>query len=157
VINSSPDQSPKDELTTTLSLSALRAVNAKAKKEEILSLLSESEIGILNQLDLNAAMLIVLSGPGKGSRYLLDTSSISIGRDASSSIFLDDVTVSRKHAVITLEVNGGFTVEDQRSLNGTYVNGVSTKNTSLKFGDEIQIGKYRLTFLKSINVKGERE
>jgi pSer/pThr/pTyr-binding forkhead associated (FHA) protein len=98
-------------------------------------------------------MLISLAGPGKGARFLLDTDCITIGRDATSEIFLDDVTVSRKHCrILRLKIGSeiAFEVEDLKSLNGTYVNAVSKARTSLSHGDELQVGKYRLTFFRPV-------
>jgi pSer/pThr/pTyr-binding forkhead associated (FHA) protein len=69
----------------------------------------------------------------------------TIGRSPDCGIFLDDVTVSRKHAVLT-ERDGGFFIEDQGSLNGTFVNRKRVESAQLEDGDELQIGKYRLTF-----------
>ena len=98
-------------------------------------------------------MFISLAGPGKGARFLLDTDCITIGRDSSSEIFLDDVTVSRKHCQVLRSKSGSvstFEVEDLKSLNGTYVNAVSKVKTSLNHGDEVQVGKYRLTFFRPV-------
>jgi pSer/pThr/pTyr-binding forkhead associated (FHA) protein len=98
-------------------------------------------------------MLISLAGPGKGARFLLDTDSVTIGRDATSEIFLDDVTVSRKHCqIFRLKVGSdtAFEIEDLKSLNGTYINAVSKARTSLSHGDEVQVGKYRLTFFRPV-------
>jgi pSer/pThr/pTyr-binding forkhead associated (FHA) protein len=71
---------------------------------------------------------------------------MTIGRSPDCGIFLDDVTVSRKHAVL-LQRDGVFTIEDQGSLNGTFVNRKRVESAELSDGDEVQIGKYRLTFL----------
>ena len=83
----------------------------------------------------------------------VDTDRVTIGRDSSSEIFLDDVTVSRKHCQILRTKSGTattFEVEDLKSLNGTYVNAVSKVKTSLNQGDEVQVGKYRLTFFRPV-------
>jgi pSer/pThr/pTyr-binding forkhead associated (FHA) protein len=98
-------------------------------------------------------MLISLAGPGKGARFLLDSDEVTIGRDSSSEIFLDDVTVSRKHCRILRSKSATgtiFEIEDLSSLNGTYVNAVSKVKTSLNHGDEVQVGKYRLTFFRPV-------
>jgi pSer/pThr/pTyr-binding forkhead associated (FHA) protein len=71
----------------------------------------------------------------------------TIGRSPDCDIFLDDVTVSRQHAVIRRN-EGSFVIEDQGSLNGTFVNRRRIESTELADGDELQIGKYRLTFLQ---------
>ena len=80
-----------------------------------------------------------------GARFLLDSESTVAGRNPKSEIFLDDVTVSRKHATF-VRGEGGFLVLDMGSLNGTYVNRDLTDEARLNNGDEIQIGKYRFTF-----------
>ena len=141
---------PKDnfELTSTLNLSSLRAVHDAKSSSQILDLLSSNEREIIEQIPGNCAMLISLAGPGKGSRFLLDRDSVKIGRDPLSDIFLDDITVSRKHCEITRNSNNQFEVCDLKSLNGTYVNTVTTAQSSLSQGDEIQIGKFRLTFFQ---------
>ena len=92
------------------------------------------------------ALLVVKRGPNAGSRFLLDQSTTSAGRHPDSDIFLDDVTVSRRHAEFRSE-DGSFTVVDVGSLNGTYVNREPVDSASLSNGDEVQIGKFRLVFL----------
>jgi pSer/pThr/pTyr-binding forkhead associated (FHA) protein len=90
-------------------------------------------------------LLVVQRGPNAGARFLLDAPVTTAGRSTKSDIFLDDVTVSRKHAEFT--ANGAqFAVRDAGSLNGTYVNGQRVDACPLRAGDEVQIGKYRLTF-----------
>jgi len=90
--------------------------------------------------------LVVRSGGGRtGESFALEGGSIAIGRSPDCDVFLDDVTVSRRHAVIL--VGATTTIEDQGSLNGTYVNRRRIDTASLADGDEIQIGKYRLIFL----------
>jgi pSer/pThr/pTyr-binding forkhead associated (FHA) protein len=92
-----------------------------------------------------SALLIVQHGPNAGARFLLDDDRVSAGRDTAADIFLDDVTVSRRHAEF-LATDGGFAVRDVGSLNGTYVNRTRIDQSELQAGDEVQIGKYRLTF-----------
>jgi len=92
-----------------------------------------------------SALLIVQHGPNAGARFLLDSDRVSAGRDIRADIFLDDVTVSRRHAEFVLG-DGGFHVRDAGSLNGTYVNRERIDSALLRAGDEVQIGKYRLTF-----------
>jgi pSer/pThr/pTyr-binding forkhead associated (FHA) protein len=93
---------------------------------------------------------VVNRGPNAGSRFLLDAERTSAGRHTSSDIFLDDVTVSRKHAEFVRTpdpVTGpGFRVRDVGSLNGTYVNRERIDDVVLRPGDEVQIGKYRMLF-----------
>ncbi len=91
------------------------------------------------------ALLVVQKGPSSGSRFLLDSDKVEAGRHPDSDIFLDDVTVSRRHAVFHRE-QGSFTVADVGSLNGTYVNRDRIEQVRLGDGDEVQIGKYRLVF-----------
>ena len=93
-----------------------------------------------------SALLVVKRGPNAGSRFLLDRSLTSAGRHPDSDIFLDDVTVSRRHAEFRLETDE-FHVVDVGSLNGTYVNREPVDSAVLANGDEVQIGKFRLVFL----------
>ena len=93
-----------------------------------------------------AAILIVKRGPSAGARCLLDQETTTAGRHPESDIFLDDVTVSRRHAEFRLN-DGTFEVVDVGSLNGTYVNREPRNSQVLSIGDEIQIGKFRLVFI----------
>lgn len=95
------------------------------------------------------ALLVVLRGPNTGARFLLDSDEVSTGRHPDSDIFLDDVTVSRKHATFRRE-GDVFLVRDVGSLNGTYVNRERIDEASLKTGDEVQIGKFRLVFYAGV-------
>jgi pSer/pThr/pTyr-binding forkhead associated (FHA) protein len=89
-----------------------------------------------------------LRGPNAGSRFLLDTDAVSAGRHPDSDIFLDDVTVSRRHAEFRRGAQG-FGVADVGSLNGTYVNRDRIDEVLLSNGDEVQVGKYRLVYYSS--------
>ncbi len=133
------------ELTTTISLSALRQVPSTVDTNGLLQTLPAEIVEIISGLDAHSAMLIALSGPSAGARFLLNSDQVSIGRDTNSEIFLDDITVSRKHSQISRS-GDEFSIEDLKSLNGTYVNAQSITRTSLRTGDELHIGKYRLTF-----------
>ena len=93
-----------------------------------------------------AAILIVKRGPNAGARFLLDQETTTAGRHPESDIFLDDATVSRRHAEFRLN-DGTFEVVDVGSLNGTYVNREPRNSQVLAIGDEIQIGKFRLVFI----------
>ena len=93
-----------------------------------------------------AGMLIVTRGPKRGSRILLDQPVTLAGRHPDSDIFLDDITVSRRHAEIAQE-GDGFVVRDVGSLNGTYVNRERVEECELVDGDELQVGKYKLAFV----------
>ena len=106
----------------------------------------EDGLGLPEGIDGPA--LIVRAGGGRaGETFTLEHERITIGRSPDCEIFLDDVTVSRKHAVITK--NGDdFRIEDEGSLNGTFVNKKRVEAAELENGDELQIGKYRLTYLR---------
>lgn len=110
--------------------------------------LSEPELEAIEALPSGAALFIVRSGPTAGARYLLDTDVTTVGRHPDADIFFDDVTVSRRHAEIT-RVGRAFEVVDQRSLNGTYVNGERVDRDTLSNGAEVRIGKFRLNFFVS--------
>ena len=100
----------------------------------------------VERLSPGTALLVVKRGPNAGSRFLLDQPTPSAGRHPDSDIFLDDVTVSRRHAEFRLGDNE-FQVVDVGSLNGTYVNREPVDTAALSNGDEVQIGKFRLVFL----------
>ena len=95
---------------------------------------------------MGSALLVVKRGPNAGSRFLLDQAVTTAGRHPDSDIFLDDVTVSRRHA--EFRKNGdSYEVVDVGSLNGTYVNREPKNSAVLANGDEVQVGKFRLVFL----------
>jgi hypothetical protein len=101
----------------------------------------------LDELPPGAALLLVRRGPGAGSRFLLDETVTSAGRHPDSDIFLDDVTVSRRHAEVARQ-GSEYVVRDVGSLNGTYVNRERIESdTPLASGDELQIGRFKLIFL----------
>ena len=93
-------------------------------------------------------MLVVKRGPDAGARYVLTGEVTRVGRHPDSEIFLDDVTVSRRHAEFRREA-GRYVVADVGSLNGTYVNRERIETTTLKGGDEVQVGKFKLVFLST--------
>jgi hypothetical protein len=97
------------------------------------------------ELESGQALLVVQRGPNAGSKFLIDKDVTTAGRHPESDIFLDDVTVSRRHAEFRRE-DGRFSVHDAGSLNGTYVNRHRVDDTQLANGDELQIGKFKLTF-----------
>ena len=132
----------KAELTSTFKLS-LRPIGDPV--EELLANASSEERNIIAALDSKSAMLIALGGPGKGARFLINEDQTRLGRAPESEIFLDDVTVSRRHAEIS-RLKNGFTIHDAGSLNGTYLNGTVITESELNSGDEVQIGKFRLHF-----------
>ena len=110
--------------------------------------LNLEEQAAVSALPANSALLISPRGPGAGSRFLLDQDVTVAGRHPEADIFLDDVTVSRRH-VQFLRTNNSFQLEDMGSMNGTYVDGVRVDNILLTDGAEILIGKFRLTFYAS--------
>jgi len=112
------------------------------------SSLNEADAAAVDALPAGSALLVVQRGPSAGSRFLLDTDLVSAGRHPDSEIFLDDVTVSRRHAEFRRGTEG-FKVADVGSLNGTYVNRDRIDEVELQGGDEVQIGKYRLVFFAS--------
>ena len=107
--------------------------------------LTKADLATVEALRPGTALLVVLRGPNTGARFLLDDDEVVSGRHPDSDIFLDDVTVSRKHAVFR-RAEGTFTVSDVGSLNGTYVNRDLVDEAVLATGDEVQIGKFRLVF-----------
>lgn len=99
----------------------------------------------IEALPPSSALLIVQHGPTAGARFLLDAERTTVGRHPKADIFLDDVTVSRKHAEFIFS-HQGYLVRDVGSLNGTYVNRVRIDEALLVAGDEVQVGKFRLTY-----------
>lgn len=99
-------------------------------------------------LPSGSAILIVRRGPNLGARFLLDADMTTVGRHPDADIFLDDVTVSRRHAEFRRD-GSAFEVRDLASLNGTYRENVRIERSPLFDGDEVQVGKYRLTFFAS--------
>ena len=137
------DQARETDLTTTINLGALRSVS-----DQVASLLekaTQNEKDVIAALSDGSAMLIALSGPSRGARFLINSDKTSIGRATDNDIFLDDVTVSRKHAEISRE-GKTYVVRDCGSLNGTYVDGQVQESAELKDGMELHIGKFRLHF-----------
>jgi pSer/pThr/pTyr-binding forkhead associated (FHA) protein len=98
-----------------------------------------------DELDPGQALLLVKHGPNAGSTFLIEADATTIGRSTDSDVFLDDVTVSRKHAEFRRQ-DDGFYVHDLGSLNGTYVNRERVDVTKLASHDEVQIGKFKLVF-----------
>lgn len=115
---------------------------------EVPVVLSARDREAVAALPVGSALLIVQRGPNTGARFLLDHEVTNAGRSPKSDIFLDDVTVSRKHCQFIAE-DGGHLVRDSGSLNGTYVNRERVEQLRLEAGDEVQIGKYRLTYQPS--------
>ena len=134
---------PPKDLTSTLNLRQLRAIPTDSKVNDLRNQLSPQDFEVVNGLPTDSAILIVLKGAGVGSRYLINAASTRIGRELSNDISLDDITVSRSHAVISKDEN--LTIKDLGSLNGTYINAIAVREQILSDGDEIQIGKFHLT------------
>ena len=102
------------------------------------------------------AVLVATRGPNEGSRFVLspeDSVVVTIGRHPESDIFLDDITVSRRHAEVR-HADGGYWAHDVGSLNGTYLNRQNIESAALSSGDELQVGKFRLLFLAPAGVPG---
>jgi len=93
------------------------------------------------------AALVIRSGGGRAGERFRINDKTTIGRSPSSDVFLDDITVSREHAVVYND-GASVRVEDRASLNGTFVNHERVEKCTLVHGDEIQIGKYKLTYLE---------
>lgn len=91
--------------------------------------------------------LVVTRGATAGARYALTEAETAIGRHPDSDVFLDDVTVSRRHAKVLKGLSGEYVIEDMGSLNGTYLDGDRVERAALREGAQIQIGKYRLVFV----------
>ncbi len=104
--------------------------------------------------DEQIGILVVDNGPKGGSRYALDSSVVTAGRHPESDIFLDDVTVSRRHVEI-LSADGVYRARDVGSLNGTYVNRQLIEDALLVDGDELQIGRFKLRFFHGTGAGGE--
>lgn len=115
---------------------------------ELGSDLSREEQQAIEALPSGNALLIVKRGPNAGARFLLDQDVTTVGRHPNADIFLDDVTVSRRHAEF-LRNGIKFTVRDLASLNGTYFDGERIDEIQVTDGSEVQIGKFRLTFFAS--------
>lgn len=113
--------------------------------------LTKEDLNTIMRLADGTALLISTRGAVSSSRYLLDEDEITVGRDPSSDILLDDSTVSRTHAVFR-RINGNYSVIDAGSLNGTYVNRQRVDSQELKNGDEIILGKFRLVYFTNKSV-----
>jgi hypothetical protein len=129
-----------DEATATISIGTPSEKTDTSDRH-----LNPFDAAAVDALPTGSAMLVVQKGPSAGSRFLLDQDEVTAGRHNDSEIFLDDVTVSRRHAVFTRE-GAEFSVADAGSLNGTYVNRDRIDKVILRDSDEVQIGKYRLVF-----------
>jgi pSer/pThr/pTyr-binding forkhead associated (FHA) protein len=134
---------PPKDLTSTLNLRQLRSIPKTGLSDELLKSLSTDQKSVISSLPDGEGILLVLKGAGAGARFLLDAPETKIGRDTTNEIQLDDITVSRTHAMITKK--NGYSIKVLGSLNGTYLNAVAVRESKVNAGDEIQIGKYHLT------------
>ena len=123
-----------DENTLTL-----QAVEAAGEEDELAAYLEGLPAGV--------GLLVVRHGPDAGSSFRLENDHTNVGRHPDSEIFLDDITVSRRHVVLD-RTPAGYVVRDVGSLNGTYVNHERADEATLRHCDELQIGRYRLSFVR---------
>lgn len=124
----------KEDTTTTFS-----PIDVEIEQEEEVHVPEE-------EVPEGAAILVIKKGPNSGTRFILTKDMTTAGRHPESDIFLDDITVSRRHAEIVRGEGGSFKLADKGSLNGTYVNKVRVEEADLSNGDELQIGKFKLVF-----------
>ena len=106
-----------------------------------------SEMSNISDTIKGVHLVVRSGGDMAGETFMPVDGRTTIGRHQESDIFLDDITVSRNHAVI-LHKDDGYYIQDQGSLNGTYVNRVRVETQKLSDGDQLQIGKYKLTFMQ---------
>lgn len=140
-----PGSAAQDTTTT------LPAVGVAGGTEDslITDQLSDDDQAAVRALPGGSALMIVRRGPNEGSRFLMQSDQTNIGRHPDSEIFLDDITVSRRHSTVTRSADG-WTIVDQGSLNGTYVRRTLIDGAVvLRHGDEVQVGKFRFTFFAS--------
>ncbi|CAL9385589.1 hypothetical protein SUDANB121_01159 [Nocardiopsis dassonvillei] len=130
------------DVTSTISISGIQALEEEDSGDEA----GGVDPTNVDALPAGTALLVVKRGPNAGSRFLLENDVTTAGRHPNSDIFLDDVTVSRRHVEFFRRGNG-FGVRDVGSLNGTYVNREPVDEAELGGGDEIQIGKFRMVLL----------
>lgn len=105
----------------------------------------DDEVPSLDDLGPDQGLLVIKGGPSAGSTVLIERDVTRLGRSPDSDVFLNDITVSRRHAEILRE-GGGFVIKDAGSLNGTYVNRERVETAELASGDELQIGKFKVVF-----------
>jgi len=141
------DVRPASGADTTINLGG--PLPPEAESHSPVGLTTEETVAV-QSLPPTSALLVMQRGPSSGARFLLDADRTTVGRSTSSDIFLDDVTVSRRHAEFVRE-GAGFAVRDVGSLNGTYLNLDRIEQAQLRSGDEVQIGKFRMTFYPSPN------
>ena len=130
-----------DDETTTITFLPVESAGEVAEEEVTVS---------VNEVPPGLGVLVVKRGPNAGSRFVLEGEITRAGRHPDSDIFLDDVTVSRRHAEFARH-GSEYVVRDVGSLNGTYVNRERIEEGPLGNGDEVQIGKFRLVFLAGVS------
>ena len=138
------------EVTTTISLGVRPVIDGHLSLDTLINSLDSENQSVVAQVLASTeptALLCVLKGAGRGNRFMVNKSGSTIGRASDSGIFLDDITVSRKHATITFDQE--FTFTDAGSLNGSYLNNERATSAILKSGDEIQVGKFHLVFISN--------
>ena len=141
---SSPDDAPDGDKGTpvppTEETGHIPVIDADTEE------MATDDVQAVENLPAGSAMLLVQRGPDAGARFLLDTDLVTVGRHPDSDIFLDDISVSRRHATFA-RADTGYVVSDLGSLNGSYVNRDRIdSDVTLTGGDEVQIGKYRLIY-----------
>ncbi|MGH8791703.1 MAG: FHA domain-containing protein [Stackebrandtia sp.] len=135
------DEYPPLDVTSTMNMGAL---DEALERDSVGADVNAGRLA--DSLPPGTALLLVRRGPNAGARFLLDLDVTTSGRHPDSDIFLDDVTVSRRHAEFHRD-GSTFTVRDVGSLNGTYVNRERVETATLGNGDEVQVGKFRLVFI----------
>lgn len=136
---------PGSDATATITFGGAGAAKNEPTER---AALAPADAAAVDALPAGSALLVVQRGPGAGSRYLLDSDLSTVGRHPESDIFLDDITVSRRHVEFRRD-GDTFRVHDIGSLNGTYLNGDRVDEAPLANGDEVRIGKFRLIFFAS--------
>lgn len=135
--SATPGRAPEDHTEILIELGG----DARGESDWLTVAADEEEV-----LAPGWGMLVVDRGPNAGTRFRLDAAVVSIGRHPESDIYLDDITVSRRHAEVRND-NGQFRIIDRGSLNNTYLNREPIDSAALTTGDEIQIGNFRLVFI----------
>jgi len=121
-------------------------VSRSGKTEEFGPVIAEEARAVTGAAPSEGPVLVVRKGPQPGERFYLDRNLVTVGRDPESDIFLNDMTVSRQHAVFESTAGPGVTVRDSGSLNGTYVNGSVRESAVLADGDVVQIGTFQMVY-----------
>ena len=128
---------------------------ARSRSQAVEAAGAEDELaGYLEGLPPGVGLLVVRHGPAEGSSFRLEAEHTNVGRHPDSEIFLDDITVSRRHVVLD-RTPKGYLLRDVGSLNGTYVNRERADEAILHHGDELQIGRYRLSFVLGVEPREE--